>query len=180
MFARTQELLQHLAASERTLMDAVDAVPIERRALAPANGGWSVANVLSHLARTEGQIGAFLQRLLRTALADGSLPTANDASPVVPTLPAERLLDRGERLAAPEFALPDAAHDVAAALAALQRARCRLREVLLAADGLDTRRLVRAHHVLGELTFEQWIAFAGFHQQRHAAQIRALAAAAPS
>lgn len=176
MFARTKELLQHLDDAQRELLAAVDTVPVAQREQAPAGGGWSVANVLSHLARTEGQIAALLQRALRQALATAALPPAEDASPVVPTLPEPRLLDRSERIEAPEFAQPDAAHDVAAALRSLERARSRLREVLLAADGLDTRGIVRAHHALGELTFEQWIAFVGFHQRRHAAQIRSLAA----
>ena len=30
------------------------------------------------------------------------------------------------------------------------------------------------HPVLGALTFQQWIAFLGYHEARHAAQIRAV------
>ena len=62
------------------------------------------------------------------------------------------------------------------AWAALERARSSLRQVLLAGDGLDTTSLRQAHFLFGELTFEQWVAFVGLHEQRHTAQMRALSA----
>lgn len=177
LHAITRELQQHLDASRRELLAAVAAVPAADHDRRPHTGGWSVANVLAHLARTEGQIAAFLARALRDAEATAPLPPAPAAAgPVLATLDAARLLDRTTRLDAPVFAAPDPDTTAAAATTALERARARLCEVLHAADGRDTAALRRAHHVLGELTFAQWIAFAGYHERRHAAQIRELGA----
>ena len=171
MHRRTQELLGHLDRSRRVLLDALATIPADRRDARPAAGGWSAANVLSHLARTEGQVAAFLQRALRTALADDALPPAADESSVLASIDEDRLLDRTTRLVAPDFAAPDPEMPADRALAELERARERARQVLLAGDGRDTSSLRRAHHVLGELTFEQWLAFVGLHMQRHAAQL---------
>jgi hypothetical protein len=127
MHARTTELLRHLDAALAGLFAALAQVPAERRDMRPPGDGWSAANVLSHLARTAGQVAALLQRALQRALADDALPAAAETGSV------------------------------------------------LAGDGLDTSTLRHAHHVLGELTFEQWIEFVGCHQQRHTAQLRDLA-----
>ena len=173
MHARTLELLQHLDLGRRALLEVVDA--IADRDARPAAGRWSATDVLSHLARTEGQIGAFLQRKLRRALADAPLPPAPDRGPVLATLPVDEVLDRRRKVEAPDFAAPDEQMTFDDAWSALERARERLRQVLLAGDGLDTSSLRQAHHVFGDLTFEQWIAFASLHERRHTEQLRELA-----
>lgn len=176
MHARTRELLQHLDAAFAVFRDALAAIPAAQRDARPAPGVWSAANVMSHLARTEGQVAAFLQRALQRALADDALPPASDETPVLATMAvAQQVLDRTTPIAAPDFAQPDAAQTAADALSAFETVRTRTRQVLLAGDGLDTTGLVRAHFALGELTFEQWIAFVGLHQRRHAAQLCELA-----
>lgn len=175
MHRRTQELLQHLDQSRQELTNALAPIPAAAWNQQPTAGGWSVANVLSHLARTEGQVAAFLHRALRDALAAGPLPAAPDSADILATLDTTRLLDRTTRFEAPAFAAPDPTMPADAAWHALERARARTHDVLLAGDGIDTRGLQRAHHVLGVLSFEQWLAFVGCHERRHAAQIRDLA-----
>ena len=175
MHARTVELLQHLDASARGFLAALAAIPLAQHDCRPGANIWSATNVVSHLARTEGQVAAFLQRALRHALANRSLPIASATGSVLATIDSTMLLDRTTPREAPEFAKPDVAMTAVEALQELERARARLREVLLAGDGLETTSVRRLHHVLGELDFEQWIAFAGFHQQRHAAQLVELA-----
>ena len=45
------------------------------------------------------------------------------------------------------------------------------------ADGKDLRPVRQAHFLFGELDFYQWVAFVGFHERRHTAQLREIAAA---
>lgn len=176
MHPRTHELLQHLDAASAAFRDALAAIPAAQQDVRPAGGGWSAANVASHLARTEGQVAAFLQKALQRALADDALPRATDATPVLAGMAAApQVLDRTTRIQAPDFAAPDESLTIGDALRAFESARSRTRQVLLAGDGLDTSGLVRAHFELGELTFEQWIAFVGLHQLRHTDQLRELA-----
>jgi hypothetical protein len=174
MHPRTRELLDHLTTHRATLRAALDAVSPAERERQPAPDRWSAAQVLEHLAIVEGQIAALLKRGLRRALADGVLPADLEHAPVVPSIDAQALLDRERTFAARPEVSPSHGWTAAHAWAELERSRTSLREVLLAADGLDTRAIRAPHPFLGALTFHQWIAFAGFHEARHAAQIRAL------
>jgi hypothetical protein len=132
-----------------------------------------VAEVLQHLAIVERQIAALLQRRLRAAMP---LPPDPERSAVLATVDAERLLDRERRLQAGPAAQPAEPMIADEAWRTLESTRASLSEVLLAADGLDTGAVRAPHPFLGELTFHQWIAFVGFHEARHAAQIRATVA----
>lgn len=175
MHDRTRELLLHLDESEAGFRDALAAILTTQHDIRPADDVWSAANVMSHLVRTEGQVTNFLQRALQKALVDGLPPVVAGAGPVLASMDGAQVVDRTTRLVAPDFASPDLAMTAEVAQRKLERARVRTRELLMSADGLDTSGVRRAHHVLGELTFEQWLAFVGFHQQRHAAQVRELA-----
>ncbi|MGC6486543.1 MAG: DinB family protein [Planctomycetota bacterium] len=178
MHGWTQELLTHLERSREQLLAAVAAVPERSRERSPGAGAWSVANVLAHLARTEGQVAALLEKRSRPLLqaragasrpsSDGSIVACFDGAPV---------LDRSEPLQAPAFAAPDLSMTAAIAERRLSRARARLTSVVVRGDGVDLRRAQQAHHVFGELDFYQWVLFAGYHEQRHAAQVLDVAGA---
>jgi hypothetical protein len=174
---RTTELLQHLEQNRAILREALDAAPLPLRERKPAPERWSVAEVLEHLAIVEQQIGALLQRGLRRTTADGPLPPDTDHTPVVPTIDATQLLDRERRLQARQPVLPSRGLTADQAWRELDASRAKLREVVLAADGLVTTSIRAPHPFLGELTFHQWIAFVGFHEARHATQIRSTTAA---
>jgi len=133
---------------------------------------------LAHLARTEGQIAAFLQRRLRQQLSSGELRDLPTAAPsILQNFDRAAVLDRTRRIEAPDFAAPDPSMTAADARTQLDRARQRLQQVLLAADGKDVTAIRQPHHVFGDLTFYQWVAFAGFHEQRHVDQAREVAEA---
>lgn len=175
MHDRTRELLQHLDESEAGFGGALAAIPSTQHDRRPVDDVWSAANVMSHLARTEGQVTNFLQRALQKALDDGLPSLAVGAGSVLASMDRAQIVDRTTRLVAPDFASPDPAMTAEVAQQKLERVRVRTRELLMSVDGLDTSGVRRAHHVLGELTFEQWLGFVGFHQQRHTAQVRELA-----
>ena len=174
----TRELLAHLDASRAQLLGAVESLSEARRGLAPSAGRWSIANVLSHLARTEGQIGALLERKFRAAIAAGGVAELGaDLAPIVASFDSALVLDRRQQIRAPDFASPDLSMTAAEALSALTRARQRLGDVVLAADGKDLRHARQPHFLLGDLDFYQWVAFAGFHELRHVGQAREISAA---
>lgn len=174
MHPRTSELLDHLKRSREALQKAVDAVPAELRDKQPAVDRWSIAQVLEHLVHVESGITTMLSRGLRKLEKDGLRP-ATDASPVLPTIDSKRLLDRGATLVAPEPVQPKRNLTSDQAWQALTDARGSLETTLLAADGIDVDEVRGPHPFLGELRFHQWLAFVGFHEQRHAAQIAATA-----
>ena len=174
----TNELLGHLSEGRAALDAAIAAMAPADRDRSPSEGRWSVANVLSHLARTEGQVAALLQRRSRAVDVVDQAPAVVPGDPsVLTTFDGAAVLDRAERVEAPDFAQPDLSAASAEAAAALQRARRRLEDVVIAADGRDMRSVRQAHFLFGELDFYQWVAFAGFHERRHTAQVLEIAAA---
>ena len=76
------------------------------------------------------------------------------------------------RVTAGDRVLPRGELDSAAALAKLETARDKLRELLIAHDGVTIAAVSHPHPVLGPIDGYQWFAFVGSHEARHAAQIR--------
>jgi len=170
MHARTTDLLRHLDDTRKQLADAFAAVPEGKRDVRPSADQWSAGEVLSHLAMIEVSVVGILQKKLRRAMAAGALPVASGSGASWRRLEGV-LLDEDLKIEAPDFVVPDGSQSADAAWQSLQSSRPELRQVLLAADGRDTEAVQARHVLLGVLTFEEWLGFVGFHEQRHAAQI---------
>lgn len=171
---RTHELLEHLTTQRAVLQEALDATPPGLREQRPAEGRWSIAQVLEHLAIVERQVVALLRRGVQQAMATGPLPDDEATTPVLPTIDGALLLDRERRVAAGPQVQPSGTVDANGAWQALERHRSTLLDLLHGIDGKRTDMVRAPHPVLGTLTLQQWIAFLGFHEARHAAQIRAV------
>jgi hypothetical protein len=171
---RTEELLTYLEAQRAVLRTSVDSVPAAIRERTPGAGVWSVANVLEHLAIVEQRIATLLASMIEKARTDG-LAVETSSDPLLPTLHVERLANRETRVAAPDQLHPTGMN-AAAAWTALDRAGVSLRDAVRTGDGLALGTLSRAHPLFGPLSLYHWIAFAGAHEARHAAQIDEIAA----
>jgi hypothetical protein len=179
MHPLTVDLLAHLAAHRAVLRTAFDAVPPPLRERAPGPDRWSVAGVVEHLARTNHRLATLLQKGLRTAEAQTPLPPlAADTQAAATSLDPAAVLDRERRVAALVPLHPADGLDAGRAWHALERASELLHATVLAADGKDTRAVRAPHPAFGELDFVTWVRFVGWHEARHAAQIRATMAAA--
>jgi len=172
MHPRTEELLRHLDANRVVLRAAVADVPPSLRETRPAPDRWSVAEVLEHLARVEEQLTRLLTAKLSEARAAGTLGPESNSDPVIDARAHRIVLDRRTRVTAGDRVLPRGELDSAAALAKLETARDKLRELLIAHDGLAIAAVSHPHPVLGPIDGYQWFAFVGSHEARHAAQIR--------
>ena len=173
MHVRTIELLQHLDTTRRQLADAFARIPLDQQDQRPAKDRWSAGEVLSHLSMIEASVAEILQGKLRRVLAGETLPPAGEQPRTWRKL-ADVLLDQDLKVVAPEFVVPDGSQSAAAAWESLESSRPRLRQLLLAADGLCTESVKSRHVLLGVLTFEEWFGFVGYHEQRHALQIAAI------
>jgi hypothetical protein len=176
MQPRTQEVLALLDHFRAALAQAVADAPEPLRERRPAPDRWSVAEVLEHLTLVERRIGQLLRGQIAAARAAG-LGAERETSPVVPTVPVDRLLDRSEPLVAREGTIPDARLGAEKAWATLLERRREVREMLLAADGLALSDVAAPHARLGPLNVYQWLVFLGAHEGRHTAQIREAVAA---
>jgi hypothetical protein len=175
MHPHTDEMLRHLDATRVVLRAAVDAVPPAVRETRPDPDRWSVAEVLEHLTRVEQQ----LTRLLSMRLSEqaATLLPATDTSSILTRLDHHRILDRRRPITAGERVLPRGEMDATAALAALEASRAKLRELVVAHDGIAIDAVTHPHPVLGVIDAYQWFIFIGSHEARHAEQIREIATA---
>ena len=170
MHPRMTELFGYLDAQRAALKAAVDAVPAEARERYPSADEWSVAGILEHLSIVEHRIAGLLSALIVEAKAGGlAVETSNE--PILPTAGLSRVIDRSTRVPAPDQLRPTGL-SAAASWSALERAGAALREAARTGDGFAIGTIMRPHPLFGPISLYQWIAFAGAHEARHAAQIR--------
>lgn len=175
MHPRIQELVHHLESSRAALDRAVERVPEALRERPPGPRRWSVAEVLEHLTVVDRRVGDLLEQYLAAARTGGGLPAETRTDSVLEGFAAELLLDRSRPLVATQATLPRGGRSIAEIGQELEEARARLLEIVRSADGLAIGEVVHPHPVAGPLDLYQWIAFAGVHERRHAAQVEEIA-----
>ena len=175
MHPRIEEVIGYVDSTRNDLADAIEAVPAARRDERPAPDRWSVAEILDHLNRVENRISQAAASWLVDARAAGLGPET-DSSPVIDSINRSRIIDRTERVNAPDSILPQPSVNAEAAWKTLQASRDQLRATFETGDGLALAEIVRPHPVLGPSNLYQWILFVGAHEARHTGQIREIAA----
>ncbi len=167
------QLVSHLEQCHGELRVAVAAVPPSQREETPPDGGWSVAQVVEHLAHTDR---VFTQLLARFVSDLRGQPA--DYIEIHGLLQRRRLLavlDRNTKVESKEWILPVQNWDAAQALEMLEAARAILVTTVRSAEGVPLSTVSYPHFILGELNLYEWIAFLGYHEARHAAQIQEIA-----
>jgi hypothetical protein len=170
MHPRTQELQDYLDEQRRALRAAFDSVAPALREQKPPSGGWSVANVIEHLALVERRVAARLTASIGEARSAG-LGRETSTEPILPTVDVQKLRDRGNKITAPDAVHPTGLN-ADQAWAALEESRTILRGTLKDSDGLAIGMLAMPHPVLGTASLYQWFVFLAGHEARHAEQIR--------
>jgi uncharacterized damage-inducible protein DinB len=166
------ETLALLDADRRALLAAVERLSEADRERRPAEGCWSAAEILEHLASVEHAVAQLIA-------IRGREPVPVNQEPPAP-MAAERLAQlrvRGQRIDVPDALRPKGTMTAAAAAAALAASRAALLDAARAADPVALERRTYHHAVIGRLTLRDWLAFVAHHEARHAAQIDEIAAA---
>ncbi len=135
--------------------------------------GWSVAEVVEHMAIVENGSGRIVSNIAKQ-VAD--IPETSD-EPVGATLAKYRVADPTHRkVAAPEMVHPSHGAPVAESAARMRDARARLIAALEAASGTALGGAHYPHPLFGPLDGYQWGLLAAQHQLRHLVQIRTILA----
>jgi hypothetical protein len=170
--ARIVEVTSALTDAQRELEALLDGIPVAHHD-APVATGWTIAQVIEHLARVEDGSGRVVSR--QCAAAAGTVES--ETAPLMPSLAALRIETVATPLTAPEMVQPQDGLSAADALARLREARARLLSVLLANAGRALSGVTHPHPRLGVLNGYQWGLFLALHQRRHQAQIVGIARA---
>ena len=171
MHSRTREVLEHLNTYHAELIDAVDGIPVALRDREPAEGRWSVAGVLEHLAIVNESIATRLSTALSVAREAG-LAAEGEESSILHRLDIASIVDRGRPRIASEASQPKAGLSASAALAHYERSHAQVCDLVQAYDGLAIGSVQAPHPIFGALDMYQWLLFVGAHEGRHADQIR--------
>lgn len=174
MHKRIAEAKKHLAENHAKLKAAVDAVPANARDTRISKDRWSVAEVVEHCANVEKAVTKLFAFRLQEAVANG-LRKDPDVSSLWDQRYEAMFLDRNRRVAAPERAHPSGTLSAEQAWQELARAREDFLAVLDQYEGYAFQDLTYPHPLIGELNFYQWVYAAGWHEARHALQIREMA-----
>jgi hypothetical protein len=169
------DAVEGLDRSRAALRAAVDAVRATLREQAPADGRWSAAGVVEHLALVDERFTGIVAGKIAEARGAGLEREGDRSSQLLPADVASRLADRTERRTAPEPLHPSGL-PFDAAWARAEAARAAFRVVLGAADGLALSRVIHEHPRFGRLNAYQWAGFLAAHESRHVEQIREIAA----
>jgi hypothetical protein len=162
--------VSELEASREAFRGAVDSLPDEAWSRRASAGGWTVLEVVEHVAVVEHGT----MRLLTERLPAGEPAPARTADEIAAhdARIARQVLDRSVRIEAPERIRPRARWGTAAeALAAFVASREQLVELVRALDERELRAHVVPHPIFGAIDGVQWIRAAAGHTMRHVAQI---------
>ncbi len=174
MHPRIAQLLDYIDRQADALRAEFEAIPPERRSIRPAPDRWSPAEVVHHVAIVEQRLVKRLQSLIEQARA---FAPETDSSSVFKVVDTGRVEIRAQRFKTSELSEPRDT-DAARVWTEFESARRELKDVIQSADGLSLREVSAPHPALGPLSGYGWIAFAGSHAARHAAQIKEDAASA--
>jgi DinB superfamily len=169
MHTRLAELLDATEEARRALLarvSSLDAPALARH----ENGGWSVAEILEHLAIVEAGTVRLLARRLERAKEQGLGRETDDAS-LLHSLDAFDLTNPRQPMEAPEIVRPSAAQPAAVSLDRLAESRAALRALVAAADGYALEGVRATHARLGDISMYEWVLFLGQHERRHLSQI---------
>lgn len=170
--ARIIEVTSALTEAQRDLEALLDRIPAAHHD-APVAAGWTIAQVIEHLARVEDGSGRVVSKLCKAA----EHTEETDASPLTATMAALGVEVPSTPLDAPDMVQPQEGLSAADALARLREARARVVRALLDAAGRALGGVSHPHPRLGVLNGYQWGLFLALHQRRHTTQIAGIARA---
>src|SRR5262249_45808722 len=175
MHPASEELIAFFDARRRALLDVVARVPSVRLGERPQPDRWSIAEIVAHVGLVERRVIGALSKRFEAARAAGLRAVTMPGSVIDPA-DAARAADRGRRLTAPDAVQPGAAVTFEEALAALDRTKASLRDLVERADGFAVDEIALPHPYFGDLTLYRWVVVLAGHETRPAAQIEEMLA----
>ncbi len=162
-------VVEHLARTRDAFVAATEGLNAAQYRFTPDTGGWSIGQIVEHVALAEQRIIELIATKLPQAPAPGTgkLRGAARFTRLETSLPSREQ----RRIVAPEILVPKGTWaSPAASLAAFVDAR---NQAIAAATTVDADALehVLPHRFFGEFDLEEWAYFMSLHSARHTAQV---------
>lgn len=166
---RLPSLLERLERARRLLLAAADGIAEHDWKKTPPSGGWSAAEVFAHLTQVETAITQGATKLLA-----GEPPPRSWRERL--HLPAWFAAFRLMKVKSPLPLDPGLVGDKASSLARLASSREALLKLVSVHAHRDLSRYWMRHPFFGGLNFYEWLGLVAYHERRHTAQLREIAA----
>jgi hypothetical protein len=163
--------LPHLQSTRDRLSALCQQLSPEQAIQRPPSGGWTISEILEHLAIVErGQRLMILRALTQPPASPEALAETNGKLDFIWT----RMASPMSPATAPDFTLPKGEHGVwPKPLDTFLNARQALMDLYESKRGEFDQRVL-PHPIAGPFTLEQWFHFAAAHSQRHSIQIEGI------
>ena len=167
----TEEKVQirtKLEVSMTTLKLQVEGLREDQWHFVPSSGGWSIAQIVEHVAYIESSIVRRLHETVQTESPDPGIPEATDRKEIILM---RGVPNRSRKAEMPSiFEYPKGTATAAALLDQLHQARNETLQFVSSCT-VDLRQYGNEHFVFKMLNGEQWLLLIALHAERHAAQI---------
>jgi hypothetical protein len=162
--AEREHAQRYLSETRKSVEDAVKGLTEAQWKFRPASDRWSIAEVVEHLALIEDAVDGILGKIPQAPASAADRDAKQVDAKVV-----SQVLDRSNKVQAPEGALPTGSWTPAGALDHYLAARARTAELLTSTSGLRAHVIV--HPYFGPLDGYQWVLAVAAHSVRHTQQI---------
>jgi hypothetical protein len=166
-----EKALGLLNRSRKTLLDAIEGVTEEEAHWKPEPDRWSILEYVEHLAVSDDELIAMIQRSLATPARPETEPERRERETKIRETPIPRGANHAPQVLRPDDRFATLSEAVAAFLAARERS---IEYARSTQD--DLRSHFTDHSVLGPLDGYQWLVGNARHAETHAAHIRELRA----
>jgi hypothetical protein len=166
------EIYTRNAEIRELLKSKVSDLTAEQAGLRLANSGWTIAEIVEHIAIVEKGMATICASLLKKS-SENTLPNNGNAN-ISESFIAKTVLvsDRKKRkVEAPERVLPSGQLSIAESLAKMNENALILMEMKRELETIDTQTPKFPHPFFGDLSATEWLALIGGHELRHIDQI---------
>jgi hypothetical protein len=165
IYTKNLEIRELLKAKVSNLSD-------DQANLRMENAGWTIAEIVEHLAIVEKGMASICASLLRKS-SEENLPNNGNANISDNFLEKTVLLGnrKNRKVEAPERVLPSGNLSIAESFVKMDENAELLKEIRNGLETVDTQKAKFPHPFFGDLSATEWLALIGGHEFRHIDQI---------
>lgn len=165
-----EEIFSQKAATFQKILHYTQDLPDAQANIHISDDKWSISEILEHLAAVENQLLRLIESMLKKTEKAGKLVSEMSPSEISFSTILER--SKGEKYKARDEFLPTGKLPILVLLQMMQDIQTKLNGLKTRLESVDLKFAVFPHWIFGRLNLEQWLAFLGYHEQRHLAQIK--------
>ena len=168
---KLQEVLEQISNQRQGLLDASSGLSEAQLDYKPAEGEWSISDILHHMALTDEATAKLTANMLKQAVEKNLPADPTPEASVLGSLDEFTTKIAGGKFQAPERVAPRSHLASSEAIARLRASRESVVATVEQLAAYDLTGLTFPHPALGALNGYQWLIIAGKHESRHTAQI---------